>query len=110
VFSCIACGATAVNKVIKMFDPCIPLRHGNTNHNLKAYKAGKAPLGFPLWHYNHIHACQTTGMNTIQTKVDNLVAASKKQARGVSSDEESMSNDKDLLDVPNSPSGSSGSD
>jgi len=86
------------------------LRLCNTNYNLKAYKAGKAPRGFPVWPYKHIHAGQTTVMHTIQTKADNLAAALNDQAQEVSSDEESLSNNKYLLDVPYSPSGSSSSD
>ena len=55
VFMCTACGATAVNKLIKLHDPCFPHRYGPPNYNLRAYKAGRARAGFPLWPYKHIH-------------------------------------------------------
>jgi len=47
VFFCTACGATAKNKLVKVFDPCIPCRHGR-NYNLKAYKNRKGLCRVPF--------------------------------------------------------------
>jgi len=60
VFLCVKCGSTALNKIQNLKDVCNgnkgfgdPLRqqsHGESN--IKRYKKGKAPLGYPNWPYN----------------------------------------------------------
>lgn len=86
------------------------MRHGYTNYNLRAYKAGKATQGFPQWPYKHIHACETTILHTIQSNVDLLEVALKDQAQVLSSDDESLDPNNEFIDVPNSSSASSSSD
>lgn len=53
VYFCTARGATAVNKLIKFFDPCVPHRYGPLNFSPQASEAGKAPQGFPNRPYKH---------------------------------------------------------
>lgn len=87
VFFYTACGATAVNKLVKLFDPCLPLRYGN-NYNLKAYKAGKALQGLPSWPYKHTATCSTTLLSSIRESVDCLAVAQREHYQDVSSEEE----------------------
>ena len=107
VFMCTACGATAVNKLIKLHDPCFPHRYGPPNYNLRAYKAGRAPAGVPLWPYKHIHEYTTSLRHTVQAKVDEHDRFQRNQIQAVSSDDESLDTNSEVIDVPRSPSGSS---
>jgi len=79
-YFCAACGATAVNKLIKLYGPwCIPLRRGPLNYNLKAYKAGKAPQGFPGWPYMHLHGAHTSVAEGVRRQIDSLAASYEEQ-------------------------------
>ena len=84
VYFCSACGATAVNKLIEVSDPCIPLRHGHTNYNLKAFEAGKATQGFSGWPFKHIHACTPSVVSTIQRQVDVIADSFRDQEEDIS--------------------------
>ena len=110
VFMCTACGATAVNKLIKLYDPCFPHRYGPLPFNLRAYKAGRAPAGFPLWPYKQIHEYTTSLRHTVQAKVNDFDCFQRNQAQSVSSDDESLYSNSEVVDVPRSLSGSSSSD
>lgn len=107
---CTACDATAVNKLVKLYDPCEPSRYGKPNYNLRAYKAGKAPAGFPLRPYKQVHDCKTTLLHTIQSKVDKLACSQRDRTQFSSSDDESLSANSEIIEVHRSSSGSSSSD
>jgi len=87
VFFCTACGATAKNKLVKLFEPCFPCRH-EPNYNLKAYKKGRAPAWFPTWPYKHITTCQTIVLSSVRASVDRLEVVQREQFQVVSSEEE----------------------
>ena len=110
VFMYIACGSTTVNKLIKLFDPCFPHTYGPLPYNLRAYKAGRAPAGFPLWPYKRIHEYTTSLRYTGQAKVDDFDCFQRNQAQSVLSEDESLFSSSEGIDVPRSLSGSSSSD
>ena len=95
VYFCLACGATAVNKLVKLFTPCMPLRHGLFNFNLRAYRAGKAPQGFPGWPCKHLHDAHTSIASGIQKKIDSPAESYGEQQADLSSnsDEEVINSD-----------------
>ena len=87
VFFCTVCGSFAKIKLVKLDDPCMLVRH-SANFNLKAYKFGRAPAGFPDWPYKHVTMCRTTVLGTVRASVERLAAAQRDQPQVVSSDEE----------------------
>jgi len=75
VHFCTACGATAVNKLIILYVPCITLWHGLQNYNLRVLEAGKAPQGFPGWPSKHLHDAHTSVVQGVQKQIDSLAAS-----------------------------------
>lgn len=53
---------------------------------MKAYKAGKAPHGFPGWPSKHVQDAHTSVVSGIQRKIDSLTASYKEQQSELSSD------------------------
>jgi len=75
------CGATAVNKLVKLFDPCCPFSSGQLNF----YKAGKAPQGFPDWPFKQINTSYTSAISKVQGQVNSLATFYMEQQAALSS-------------------------
>ena len=80
VFLCVKCGSTALNKIQNLKDVCYgnegfgdpltPQSHGESN--IKRYKKGKAPLGYPDWPYNKYDISDETVMKNIRGQLNGI--------------------------------------
>jgi len=91
VYICTTCGNTAHNKVLELRKSCTrPKAHGQAN--LRAYKRGVAPRGFPDWPYKQIFSMHDVVLENIQGHINNIARAYTWQATAPPTPSESENN------------------